>query len=411
MHRKSGIVFFVLVLAMALVALPAGAQGDDTLKIGVLTDHTGALAVYGYELTQGFELGLEYATDGTMMIGDRPVEILVRDYANDTDVAAQQARELIEVEGVEVLVGAPSSGVTAGLQQIALDFETVLLMGPAAAASLTGETYNDFSFRACRNSYHDAYAIAAWAMENVGNNYVSLAADYAFGQSAAEAFEQAITELGGTFVQDTIYAPLDTTDFTPYVQEVLDSGADGVFTAWAGASSITLFSQYRELGVFDEMYSITGFNSNDITRAWSGPDDIGGVGLIVYHWSLPNNEINDWLVGNHLLRYNDVPDLFTECGFASAQAIVHGVEQALENGAEGADATLPENLIPALEGLEWDGPKGQYTMRAEDHQALVPMYLARLITLEGRYQAFYELVKEVLPEEYELPCVAPNCGG
>lgn len=411
MLRKASFMFIVLAITLGLVAAPVAAQGGEPLKIGVLTDHTGALAVYGYELTQGFELGLEYATDGTMMIGDRPVEILVRDYANDADVAAQQARELIEVEGVEVLVGAPSSGVTGGLQQIALDFETVLMMGPAAASFLTGETYNDYSFRACRNSFHDAYTIAAWALENVGDTYVQLAADYAFGQASAGAFEQAITEMGGTFVQDTIYAPLDTTDFTPYVQEVLDSGADGVITSWAGASSITLFSQYDELGVFDNMYSITGFNSNDITLAWSGPESVGTIGLIVYHWSLPNNEINDWLVGNHILRYNDVPDLFTECGFANAQAIVYGVEQALENGAEGADATLPENLIPALEGLQWDGPKGQYTMRAEDHQALVPMYVAKLVTLSGRYQAFYELVKEVLPEDYELPCVAANCGG
>jgi branched-chain amino acid transport system substrate-binding protein len=318
------------------------------------------------------------------------VEILIRDYANDADIAAQQARELIEVDGVEVLVGAPSSGVTAGLQQIATDFETVLMMGPAAAASLTSTTYNDFSFRACRNSYHDAYTIAAWAIENVGDTYVQLAADYAFGQSSVLAFEQAFTELGATFAREPIYAPLDTTDFTPYVQEVLDSGADGVITTWAGASSITLFQQYRELGVFDQMASI---------------------GLIVYHWSLPDNEINDYLVGNHIARYHDVPDLFTECGFASAQAIVYGIEKALENGADGVDATLPENLIPALEGLEWDGPKGHYTLRAEDHQALLPNYVVKLVTLTGRYQAFYELVQEVGPADFTLPCLAPNCGG
>ncbi|MBN1965717.1 MAG: substrate-binding domain-containing protein [Anaerolineae bacterium] len=409
MLRKATLLTLVLMMALGLAATSAVAQDGAPLVIGVLTDHSGALAVYGFEQTQGFELGLEYATDGTMQIGGRPVEIVVRDYAGDTDVAAQQARELIEVEGAEVLFGAPSSGVTIGLQQVAQDFETVLLMGPAAAASLTGELYNEYSFRACRNSYHDAYAIAAWAVANVGDTYVQLAADYAFGQSSAEAFEQAITEMGGTFVRDTIYAPVDTTDFTPYVQEVLDSGADGVITTWAGDSSITLFSQYRELGVFDQMYSITGFNSNDIVLAWSGPDDIGNVGLIVYHWSLPNNEANDWLLGNHILRYHDMPDLFTECGFASAQALVYGIERAITDGASAVDATLPEYLIPALEGLEWDGPKGHYTMRAEDHQVLEPMYVARLITLSGRYQAFYELVDEVLPDEYILPCLAPTC--
>jgi ABC-type branched-subunit amino acid transport system substrate-binding protein len=65
MMRKASFVMLVVALSLGLIAAPAAAQGGEPLKIGVLTDHTGALALYGYELTQGFQLGMEFATDGT----------------------------------------------------------------------------------------------------------------------------------------------------------------------------------------------------------------------------------------------------------------------------------------------------------------------------------------------------------
>ncbi|MGD9404215.1 MAG: ABC transporter substrate-binding protein, partial [Anaerolineae bacterium] len=37
----------------------------EPLVVGLMTDKSGALAVYGPSQTQGFYLGLEYATNGT----------------------------------------------------------------------------------------------------------------------------------------------------------------------------------------------------------------------------------------------------------------------------------------------------------------------------------------------------------
>jgi branched-chain amino acid transport system substrate-binding protein len=132
-------------------------------------------------------------------------------------------------------------------------------------------------------------------------------------------------------------------------------------------------------------------------KAFSDPSQIGSTGLIVYHYTLPKTEINDWLVEQHKAAYNDVPDLFTECGFATAQALAAGVA-----ATEGS--TVPDDLIPALEGLTWEGPKGTYTMRAEDHQALMPMYVVKLVNLDSPDQAYYELVAEVSAEDSAPPC-------
>jgi len=407
--RKLSLMIVVVLVMVSLVLAPSLRQSataqdaGEPLKIGLMADLSAALLLYGVELQNGLTLGLEYATDGTMEVAGRPIEIVVRDYANDAELAATQARELIEVEGVEVLVGAPSSGVTQGLVDIAAEYDVVLMAGPAADPRITGEFFKPTTFRACRNSFHDALDVAAWATENVGMNYIQLAPDYAFGYGSVAAFEFAFGQRGATFVGDPIYAPTDTTEFTPYLQQVIDSGADGVLITWAGASSINLFQQAVELGLGvdpDKPLIITGFNSNDIVKAFADPSQIGSVGLIVYHYTLPQNEVNDWLTERHIEEYSDVPDLFTECGFATAQALVAGLEKS-----EGS--TLPEDLIPALEGLQWEGPKGTYTMRAEDHQALMPMYVVKLVNLDDPDFKYYELVAEVSAEDTAPPCLAP----
>lgn len=401
--RKLSLVLLPL-LVLAMVAAPMGrsaqAQDDTPLKIGMLTDLSGALTLYGIDLENGFTLGLDYATDGSLEVAGRPVEVVVRDYAGDADLAAQQARELIEVEGVEVLVGAPSSGVAQGLVSIAAEYGVILMVGPAADPRITGEFFEPTTFRACRNSYHDAFDIATWAVENVGTNYVQLAPDYAFGYGSVAAFDYAFMSKGATFVQDAIYAPTDTTEFGPYVQEIIASGADGVIVTWAGSSSINLFQQMSEAGIGvdeDKPVLITGFGSNDDVSAFVSDAQVGNVGLIVYHYTLPTNDINAWMVEQHQTRYNEEPDLFTECGFATAQALAAGIEAA-------GGSTLTEDLIPALEGLQWEGPKGSYTMRAEDHQALMPMYVVRLVDAHPEAFKYYELVAEVSAEDAAPPC-------
>ncbi|MDX1993381.1 MAG: substrate-binding domain-containing protein [bacterium] len=403
----------IVALLLSLTVAGAAAQDGEPLRIGLMTDQSGLLTIYGYELEYGFKLGLLYAAginpadydndiDAALeevTVAGRPVEVIVRDNASDADTAASQARELIEQEGVEILVGAPSSGVMTGVQQIALDNDVILFAAPAASPNITGPNFNVNTFRVCRNTFQDFLAFAPYATEELGTNFVILAIDTDFGRGSAAA-AGVLGSAGISFIADPIYVPAETTDFTPYLQQVLDSGADAVLPIWAGDGSVTLFQQIAELGVQDQMAVVAAFNSNDIV-AVSDPSTIGTISWIVYHYSFPDNEINDWLVETHRAVYEDVPDLFTECSFATAQALVAAVE-----ATEGD--TLPEAMIPALEGLVFEGPKGTYGIRPSDHQALVPMYIARLTNLDDPDFLFYELLAEVPAADIIPPVLLPE---
>ena len=57
----------------------ATSEKGETVKIGVLASLTGTLESYGKQTKQGFELGLDFATDGTMEVAGKKIEVVYED--------------------------------------------------------------------------------------------------------------------------------------------------------------------------------------------------------------------------------------------------------------------------------------------------------------------------------------------
>jgi branched-chain amino acid transport system substrate-binding protein len=311
---------------------------------------------------------------------------------------------LIEAEGVEILVGTVSSGATMAVQEVAAENEVILIVEPAAATDITGKNFNPYTFRTSRTNYQDAMVMGQGLLE-MGDTFVQIAPDYAFGYGSACGFYAVVKAGGGTFpVNDTpegcgaIFIPFDTTDFTPYLQQVLDADADVLIVTWAGAGFVPLFQQMQQLGIFDEMVVGTGIGDNQ-TLAAGYADAIGSTGIVVYHYTLPDNPVNDWLVQRHIEEYGTPPDLFTGGGMAAAIMLIEGVKRT--NGDTSADA-----LIQVYEDdFTFEGPNGTYIIRPYDHVALMPLYYVRLTNVTDPDFKFVELIREFAPEEAAPPCL------
>jgi branched-chain amino acid transport system substrate-binding protein len=385
----------------------AEVEGGEPLVVGLMTDKSGALAIYGPSQTQGFYLGLEYATGGTMEVAGRPIVVIEKDNASDPETGVSQARELIEAEGAEILVGNISSGVALAVMPVAEENDVIFIAEPAAAPQITADNFSPNTFRTSRTSYQDALVMGVGLLE-MGDTFVQIAPDYAFGIGSACSFYPVVKGGGGEFVINdtpegcgTVFAPIDTTDFTPYINQILDSGAEVVIVTWAGAGFAPLFQQMGQLGVFDEMVVGTGVGDNQ-TLAAGYADAVGSVGIQVYHYTLPDNEINDWLVARHLEEYGAPPDLWAAGGMMAAQMLVKGVE------ATGGDASA-EALIPVYEdNFQFEGPKGEVMIRPYDHVALQPLYFVRVDNVTDPDLKFVELVKEFGPDETAPPCQLPE---
>ncbi len=367
------------------------------LKIGMLNDVSAGLVTYGVMAQRGFELGLDYATGGTRTVAGRKIELIIKDDEGKPDVAVTRARELIEKDGVEILTGLQSSAVALAAMAVPAEYEKVLVITTAAADQITGANFNKYTFRTGSSASQDALAGAKFAARELGKSFVYFAPDNAWGLGQIAAWKALIEAEGGTSVED-IVAPLETTDFTPYLQRVLASGAEVLFLAWAGTNSIALYQQCQDLGVTSKLKIATGVPDTASLLA-SGTSMIGFKGMQKYHYTYPKTEANDWLVAEHQKRYNEPPDLFTDTAFAAAQAIVAALEET-------GGVTEAEVLIPVLEGLCWQAPKGEMCFRKEDHQALQPMYAAE-VTAGPDGKPLPKLVSEISAEDTAPPISVP----
>jgi branched-chain amino acid transport system substrate-binding protein len=381
-------------------AAPA-ASGDDTIKIGVITDLSKNLKYYGEMQVAGLKAGVDYATNGSFEVGGRTIEILPpKDDEGNPEKGAALARELIEKDGADILQCCASSSVALAVIEVAKQFQKVAMIDPAASPAITGTNFNKYIFRTGRNTFQDAATAGPYLVQNVGKEFVQIAPDNDFGKGSAASWRSTIEKAGGQWSGDDVLIPADTTDFTPYLQKVLDSPAKVLFVTWAGASFVPLFKQMQEQGIFDEKTVATGFGDNASLPTVYG-NALNSVGMIAYHYSLPKNKVNDWLVEYYQKNLNRPPDLFDAGGMAAGIALVEGLKKT--SGDPSADA-----LIAALEGMSFEGPKGTYTFRKEDHQALQPMYMVKLTNIDNPDKKFFELVKEVSPEDSAPPVVAPK---
>jgi branched-chain amino acid transport system substrate-binding protein len=380
----------------------AGLTCDEPIKIGLITDLTGGLAIYGTMIQRSFLLGMEYATgapgteDNSFMVDNCEVQVLIRDDQGSAETTATLARELIEVDGVDLLVGTVSSGSTATLQEIALENDVVLIVAPAAANDITGINFNDHTFRTSRENYQDSINLCEYLATQY-ETFVQIAPDYSFGYGGAQAFRDACTYFGGEFVADDIFAPLDTSDFTPYMEQIMDSGADAWIVTWAGGGFVPMFQAAAELGALDSMGLGASFFDNLTMQAIFQPI-IGQTSGILYCHQCPDNEINDWLVQETRARHGVAPDLFDADGMNAAILALMALK------ATGGD-TSSAALMAAMEGMEFDGPKGTVTIRPEDHVAIQDMYIVKLLNLDDPDFNFYEVVDTTRPEP---PCLLPE---
>ncbi|MCD5325819.1 MULTISPECIES: substrate-binding domain-containing protein [Pontibacillus] len=367
------------------------ATSGEPIKIGVLASLSGALESYGKQTKQGFELGIEYATDGTNEIEGRPIEVVYADTETDPKVARQKAIGLLEDDKVDFLVGSSSSGDTLAVLPLAEEYKKIMVVEPAVADSITGKDWNKYVFRTARNSSQDAVAGAA-AIAKDGVKIATLAPDYSFGRDGVAAFTKAAKDLGAEIVHEE-YADPTATDFTANIQKIIQSEPDYLFVIWAGANSP--WNQISDMKLQEKGIKIST-GAPDIAALSTMKELVGMEGFTVYYHTLPDNEINDWLVEKHQEKYDAVPDLFTPGGMSAALSIT----EALKKTGGKVDA---DELITTMEGMSFETPKGTMTFREEDHQALQSLYKIRLEEQEGVDYPVPVLERVLTPEETAPP--------
>jgi len=387
----------LLLAAVGMYAASMPSQAAEPLKIAVIQDATGSAVLedYSKQFYRGFDLGIDFATKGTKQVLGRPIEIQRR----DTNVKPDRARALLSEsyqQGAVLAVGSTSSGVTKAMLPVAADNEKILLVAPAVADSITGPDWNKYIFKSSRNNSFDMQAQVIAMRVDADTAIGVIGEDYAFVRDGVAALKEALGPKANALIAEE-FVPPNTADLTPALERVAArmSGHKGrkVLFAYFGflpnyMGKIANWGPDRK-GLEVSAISLT---LSALETYKVAPGMQGGA---FYYFELPKNSTNDWLVAEHKKRFNEPPDFFTVEGFTAAVAIVTALEKA--------KSTETEKLIAAMEGLVFDSPRGQMWFRAEDHQAMMPMYHVKMTEKPGVTWAVPELVREIRPEEFKIP--------
>lgn len=380
----------------AALALSFGAASAQELKIALIAGKTGPLEAYAKQTEAGFMMGLEFMTKGSMELNGRKIRVIVKDDQLKPDLAKSLLEQAYGDDKVDIAVGTTSSAAALAALSVAEEYKKVLLVEPAVADSITGDKWNRYIFRTGRNSSQDGVA-AAVALSKEPMQIATLAQDYAFGRDGVAAMKEALAAVKSpSKVVFEEYAPQNTTDFTASAQRLFDAlkdkpGRKVIVIIWAGPHPLTKIADLKP-----ERFNIEIAPGGNILPAMVPYKAYPGMeGAIYYYWGFPKNAMNDWLVAEHQKRFNMPPDFFTAGGMAAASAVLAAVTKA--------GGTDTEKLIAAMEGLEFDTPKGKMSFRKEDHQAMQAMYHFR-VKKDGKDQYdLLDLVQEIPASAIPVP--------
>lgn len=340
-----------------------GGDGPSEVTVGIVTSESGPLAGYGTQYLDAFKAGLDYATDGTGEVDGTTINVEYRDDAGDPDKAVTAVKELIG-EGVNIIAGTASSGVALAVAEQAAQNKVLYISGPAAADAITG--INEYTFRSGRQSAQDVATAGTFLDDIEGRTITVFAQDNAFGQGNAAAVEAILGGQGATV--NSVLVAEDATEFTPFAQQILTSEPDLVFVAWAGATSGAMWQALSQQGVLDEIPVVTGLGDAATFGAYGEASEKINF-LNHYFPGAPDNEVNDAMI-EAIEAGGGTADLFSPDGFNAAIMLVH----AIQEGKGDVDA-----MIAALEGFEFEGPKGTMTVREGDHALIQEMYQVKLV--------------------------------
>lgn len=188
-------VLLVVAAAALLVLAPACREDDDELKIAFLADFSGPLAEFGPEIQTGVELAIQHVNDAGGVNGGH-ILLVTGDTQVDPAIGVEEARRLVEVEGVHAIVGPLSSSVTIAVAESVTGEAGIPTISPSATSpSVTVAEDNGFLFRSTISDAAQAPVLAELVSRLGVTNVGVLYLNDAYGQGLADGFE---ASYGGT---------------------------------------------------------------------------------------------------------------------------------------------------------------------------------------------------------------------
>lgn len=245
LSRRDIIIGATSLAAVGTLGRRAWAQEQRPLKIGVLTDMNSA---YADQTGAGALAAVKMACADFGPVFGHPVEVIAADTQLKADVAATIARRWWDTESVDAICDIGGSAVALAVMQISAEKKKIALAGSPGSSDITGKLCSPYTTQWSYDTYAVTKVLSQTIMQQGGDTWFFIAADYAFG-TALVADATAVIQAKGGKVLGQVKAPLGTSDFSSYLLQAQSSGAKVIALANGGTDTINAIKQATEFGI------------------------------------------------------------------------------------------------------------------------------------------------------------------
>lgn len=379
----------------AFAAAPARAQNKEPLRIGVPTALSGAYAVLGAEARRAVEFAAAEANAKGGVAG-RKVDIKVLDTEAKPDVARKQA-ERLALDGYRILVGTIASGEGLAMAPMLERWDALYVATINKSNKLTGDGCVARMFRLNHSDAQDAAVVKPWLASRKEAKWAIIGVDMAWGRDVGKSFSDAVKANNKQVVAEH-YPALGTNDYAPFIQQIKNSGADGLWVALAGRDAINFATQAKQFGLLDGMFTAGVSFVTDGTVKALGDTSKGIWGIINYSSTL-DTPANRQFVEAWRKHFNgDEPTNFEGETYLGMQVIFQAVERA--NSVKALD------VARVMRGGTFDTILGRLAIRPQDHQLALPNYIGYIGERGGRLRP---IIASTIATEQANPAPSADC--
>ncbi len=344
------LVLVVAVLSLLIPAVACAPKEAETIKIGCVMDLSGDLAAMGARMLDGGKLAVEEINAAGGVLG-KQVELIEEDGKTDPAAGLERIKKLVEIDGVEVIVGPMISGSSKLAIPYAKERKVPLITMSATAFELSEMEGTEWFFRACLLDDAQGRVLAGIVMEKGYTRLASIVLDNLYGKGVEKALVEGLQEAGwqGEHVISIHYDEAKK-DYRTELQQIKGSSPDAVLIVSYCDDGIIIFKQALEMGL-DNI-------------AWLGCDGNYGSGLFKEPKSaefmekaiaagtrtVGSGAAYEQFVAKYTEKFGEAPEIYCDTTYDAVWVAVKAIEKA---GAYDGEA-----IRDALAELQFEGVTG-----------------------------------------------------
>jgi branched-chain amino acid transport system substrate-binding protein len=391
----------IAIAALALAAAGAQAQiSDNVVRIGVMADQTGPYSGNG---GPGSAVAVRIAVeDFGGKVGSAPIEVIVADDQNKPDVGTNIARQWIENDKVDTIVGGSASSIALSVTNLMKQHRKPYLIAGTVTSDLTGKSCSPMNFQFLVDTYSLPKAGVQSLVKQGIKSFFFITVDYAFG-AALQAEATRFIEAAGAKVVGSVKHPLGASDFSSYLLQAQASKAQAVVVLNAGldlSNALKQAAEYR-LARGVQVVAVFGMTINSVEAM--GLKTAAGLQFTEpFYWDR-DEESRAW-ARRFMERNKGVVPTYIHAGAYSAT--MHYLKAVQKSGTDRGDVVAATMKATPINDFSMKNVRIR-----EDGQVMRPTYVVQVKTPEeskGRND-FYKLGAAIPPEQAFRPLSEGGC--